>query len=68
MSAPNAMNEADEVIERLAREYVAEALGDIVFLETTRKPRKLAGSYAVAALQRAAIMLQARLERERANG
>jgi len=67
MSGPLwAMDSADEIIERLAREFEAEAFGEVTFLTTCNIPEKLAGHLAVAALGRAAIKLQNRIDK--ANG
>lgn len=58
-----AMDSADEIIERLAREFEAQAFGEVRFLETCKIPEKLAGHLAIAALGRAAIKLQARVDK-----
>ena len=56
------MDAADEIIERLARNFAAEALGEMQFLETQRIPARLAGHLAVAALGRAEMKVQGRVD------
>lgn len=63
MSGPLwAMDSADEIIERLAREFEANARGEVQFLTTCNIPEKLAGHLAVAALGRAAVKLQRHID------
>jgi hypothetical protein len=51
---------ADEITERLAREFVAQAKGEAVFLETCGIPAQLGRHLAINALRRAAMKLEAK--------
>lgn len=57
LAAANA--DADEVTERLAREFVAQAKGETAFMETRGIPVTLGLHLAINALRRAAIKLEA---------
>jgi hypothetical protein len=60
---------AEEIIERMAREFASHALGEITFLETVQIPRRLGRHFVVAALHRAAVKLTLReTHQEAANG
>jgi hypothetical protein len=50
---------ADEITERLAREFVAQAKGETVFMETLGIPVTLGRHLAINALRRAAMKLEA---------
>lgn len=59
-----AMDSADEIIDRLARQWAADALGEVQFLETLGIPERLGSHLAIAGLHRASVKLQARLDRK----
>lgn len=50
---------ADEITERLAREFVAQAKGETAFMETLGIPVTLGRHLAINALRRAAMKLEA---------
>lgn len=62
--AIRAMDNADEIIERLAKELEAEAYGEARFMETTGIPLRLGCHLAIAALHRASVKLQGRIDRK----
>lgn len=51
---------ADEITERLAREFVAQATGEAAFMVTLGIPDKLGRHLAINALRRAAMKLEAK--------
>jgi hypothetical protein len=48
---------ADEIIERLAREFVAHGLGEITYMETLQIPTRMGKHLVVSAMHRAAMKL-----------
>jgi hypothetical protein len=56
------MDAADEIIERLARNMAADAMGEMQFIETQRIPARMAGHLVVAALSRAAMKVQRKVD------
>lgn len=62
MTAP-ATDAADEITERLAREFAAHARGEASFMATLGIPARLGLHLAVNALRRAAMTLEAACDR-----
>ncbi|OYZ15649.1 MAG: hypothetical protein B7Y35_06155 [Sphingomonadales bacterium 28-64-96] len=60
MSAAAAIDSADEITERLARELAAQAMGEVQFMQQLNIPAQLGRHLALAALRRAAIKLEAK--------
>ena len=56
---PAVIDAADEITERLARELVATMKDEVAFMEQQGVPRTLGAHFAVKALQRAAMQLEA---------
>jgi hypothetical protein len=62
MSAYHAIDAANDIIERLALDFAADAMGESRFLETQNIPPRLAGHLVVAALSRASIKVQRKVD------
>jgi len=65
MSAYDAIDSADEIIEWLALNYAADAIGEARFMEMRNIPFEMAGHLLVAALLRAAIKVQRKVDEVR---
>ena len=57
-----ALDSAEEIIERLARAMEEDALGEVQFMETLGVPERVGVHLAVAAMHRASVKLQNRID------